>query len=539
MFTRIVEAVADWAASLVFNPFVWIGCRARGVSVVLFVVSGLPAGPPRRAPAGRAAAPKGRPGGTRGKALPPAAGRGEPGHRRRHGRDRGAAAQARHQADGRTRIVERNRLWSRLDARRRRASPSRSPTPLMVVDLDAFDANADDLVRRAGGKPIRVASKSLRVPGAAAAGARPATASTACWPTRCAEALWLHEQGVSDDIVVAYPTVDRGALAELVGSPSAAARDHPDGRRRGPPRRRRLRAGLAGGAGPGRDRHRRRAAARAASTSGPSAPRCTTPTRWSASPATVAARGGLPAGRRDDLRGPGRRASPTTCPRQRARSLVVRRLKAASLRQLAERAPRRSPTRCAEVAHRSSCGTPAGPARSRSPRPTRWSPRWPPAPGCWCRRCSTTTESFTPRPASYFGAAGGTPSLAAGRHRARRRAGRLRPGRLPFVRLVETDVFATWDERETSGLTFMRPLKVVVRKELAERSSLPSAKGEFGALPAQETAATPCLGSAFVLRTCPSPLTRSVSCGPGERRSARLGRRSGDTLERDWGVASR
>ena len=34
----------------------------------------------------------------------------------------------------------------------------------MVVDLDAFDANAADLVRRAGGTPVRVASKSLRVP---------------------------------------------------------------------------------------------------------------------------------------------------------------------------------------------------------------------------------------------------------------------------------------------------------------------------------------------------------------------------------------
>ncbi|MCW8221326.1 amino acid deaminase/aldolase, partial [Streptomyces griseolus] len=34
--------------------------------------------------------------------------------------------------------------------------------PVAVVDLEAFDANADDLVRRAGGKPIRVASKSVR-----------------------------------------------------------------------------------------------------------------------------------------------------------------------------------------------------------------------------------------------------------------------------------------------------------------------------------------------------------------------------------------
>ena len=36
------------------------------------------------------------------------------------------------------------------------------PAPLVAVDLDAFDANADDLVRRAGGLPMRVASKSVR-----------------------------------------------------------------------------------------------------------------------------------------------------------------------------------------------------------------------------------------------------------------------------------------------------------------------------------------------------------------------------------------
>jgi len=37
------------------------------------------------------------------------------------------------------------------------------------------------------------------------------------------EALWLHHQGICDDILVAYPTVDRGALAELTSSPEAAA----------------------------------------------------------------------------------------------------------------------------------------------------------------------------------------------------------------------------------------------------------------------------------------------------------------------------
>ncbi|MFC7497255.1 MULTISPECIES: amino acid deaminase/aldolase [unclassified Nocardioides] len=117
--------------------------------------------------------------------------------------------------------VDRNRLWSRLnDAVAKQGVPL--PTPVFVVDLDAFDANADDLVRRAGGLPIRVASKSLRIPALieralAHDGFRGVLAYT------LREALWLHRHGISDDIVVAYPTVDRGALADLVTSPEAAA----------------------------------------------------------------------------------------------------------------------------------------------------------------------------------------------------------------------------------------------------------------------------------------------------------------------------
>ena len=60
-------------------------------------------------------------------------------------------------------FVARNRLWTRLNAAV--AGLAEPPqTPIAVVDLDTFDANAADLVRRAGGKPVRVASKSLRVP---------------------------------------------------------------------------------------------------------------------------------------------------------------------------------------------------------------------------------------------------------------------------------------------------------------------------------------------------------------------------------------
>src|SRR5215217_2882169 len=40
LLTRIAEAVADWAASLVFNPVVWSGVVVAGISAVLFVVSG-------------------------------------------------------------------------------------------------------------------------------------------------------------------------------------------------------------------------------------------------------------------------------------------------------------------------------------------------------------------------------------------------------------------------------------------------------------------------------------------------------------------
>ncbi|MCW2784443.1 MAG: D-threonine aldolase [Marmoricola sp.] len=95
-------------------------------------------------------------------------------------------------------------------------------TPMVVVDLDAFDANASDLVRRAGGTPIRVASKSLRIPALLErALARPGFHGVLGYALR--EALWLVEQQISADVVVAYPTVDRGALRLLLGDPAARA----------------------------------------------------------------------------------------------------------------------------------------------------------------------------------------------------------------------------------------------------------------------------------------------------------------------------
>ncbi|QBF48018.1 amino acid deaminase/aldolase [Janibacter limosus] len=94
-----------------------------------------------------------------------------------------------------------------------RATKGRS-APFAVVDLDAFDANAADLVRRAAGRPIRVASKSIRVRHLLErALATPGFAGVMSYSLP--EALWLVGQGVRD-VFVAYPTTDREALAALV-----------------------------------------------------------------------------------------------------------------------------------------------------------------------------------------------------------------------------------------------------------------------------------------------------------------------------------
>lgn len=92
--------------------------------------------------------------------------------------------------------------------------------PLAVIDLDAFDANADDLVRRAGGLPIRVASKSLRCRFLIErALARPGFRGVMGYSL--AEALWLHGTLPDTDLLVAYPTADRSALRALAASEPA------------------------------------------------------------------------------------------------------------------------------------------------------------------------------------------------------------------------------------------------------------------------------------------------------------------------------
>jgi len=86
--------------------------------------------------------------------------------------------------------------------------------PFAFVDLDAMWANAGAMLERAAGKPIRVASKSLRCRGIVGRildrDERFAGLMTFTLP----ETLWLAEAGF-EDLLLAYPTADTAALGEL------------------------------------------------------------------------------------------------------------------------------------------------------------------------------------------------------------------------------------------------------------------------------------------------------------------------------------
>ena len=72
-------------------------------------------------------------------------------------------------------------------------------------------------MRRARGVPLRLASKSLRVRALQERALAAGFAGTLCFTLP--EALWLASRGW-DDLVVAYPTVDRVALRELGRGPA-------------------------------------------------------------------------------------------------------------------------------------------------------------------------------------------------------------------------------------------------------------------------------------------------------------------------------
>jgi D-serine deaminase-like pyridoxal phosphate-dependent protein len=104
------------------------------------------------------------------------------------------------------------------------AATAELKTPLGAISVEALAANAFDLLDRAAGMPIRVASKSVRVRGVldavlALPGYRGVLAYT------LAEALWLAAGDTRyDDVVVGYPTVDRAAISALAADEQLASR---------------------------------------------------------------------------------------------------------------------------------------------------------------------------------------------------------------------------------------------------------------------------------------------------------------------------
>ena len=95
--------------------------------------------------------------------------------------------------------------------------------PFAFVDLDAVWNNAAEMLRRSRGKPIRIASKSIR--------SRPILERLLALDRgfqgvlsfTLPETLWLWERGLRD-LVIAYPTTDRAGLTRL----ARLTAEHPD-----------------------------------------------------------------------------------------------------------------------------------------------------------------------------------------------------------------------------------------------------------------------------------------------------------------------
>jgi D-serine deaminase-like pyridoxal phosphate-dependent protein len=87
--------------------------------------------------------------------------------------------------------------------------------PFAFVDLDALRANARFMLAQADGKPIRIASKSVRSVAVLRRILELDPGFEGILSFTLPEALFLAARGF-ENIVVAYPTADRQALAELV-----------------------------------------------------------------------------------------------------------------------------------------------------------------------------------------------------------------------------------------------------------------------------------------------------------------------------------
>lgn len=94
---------------------------------------------------------------------------------------------------------------------------AQTAAPFAFVDLDLFDKNCADILQRAGNKPIRIASKSIRCRELMqrVLAYSPQYQGIMSYTTQ--EAVWLAEEGF-DDILVAYPTAQATDIEAVAGA---------------------------------------------------------------------------------------------------------------------------------------------------------------------------------------------------------------------------------------------------------------------------------------------------------------------------------
>ncbi len=104
-----------------------------------------------------------------------------------------------------------------------RAALSETRLPFAFLDLDLLDANIQEVIRRAGEKRIRVASKSVRC---VTALQRILAADTRFIGVMCLtarEAVYLAEQGI-DDVLIGYPCASDADINEVAAATLAGHR---------------------------------------------------------------------------------------------------------------------------------------------------------------------------------------------------------------------------------------------------------------------------------------------------------------------------
>lgn len=117
-------------------------------------------------------------------------------------------------------VTDPKQYWGGIDDAVARAGLD---SPVLALDLGALEHNIADLKRRAGGVPIRVASKSLRVRSVIDnILGRDGFAGVLAYDV--SEAHWLAVESGITDVLLGYPSAKRGALAALFADETACER---------------------------------------------------------------------------------------------------------------------------------------------------------------------------------------------------------------------------------------------------------------------------------------------------------------------------